>query len=135
MSAVVGMDSGGCENVPRVFASDPHPLLASCYAGARNHHSPHSSGKSPLNDFIPVCMEGSVRQVDPDIHDFCNWLRGAHVARAAHEAFAAMARVSLKAVNNCWDPRSSSRWSPPSNPMSFHDPIPPTPQADCAASS
>ena len=84
------MNSGCCEDLPGVFASDPHPLLASCYARARNYHGPHTSGKSPLNDSIPVCVEGAVRQVDPDIYDFCNWLRGAHVARAAQEAFAAI---------------------------------------------
>jgi len=84
------MDSGGCKNSPWIFTSDPHCLFASCYAGARNHHGPHSSGKGPLNDSIPVCMEGAMRQVDSDIDDFCNWFRRAHVARAAQEAFAAI---------------------------------------------
>ena len=66
----------------------PSPLPATLVPVITN--GPHSSGKSPLNDLIPVCVEGSVRQVDSDIDDFCNWFRGAHVARAAQEAFAAI---------------------------------------------
>src|SRR5947209_7773223 len=69
------------------------------------------------------------------LYDFCNWFRGAQLAREAQEAFAAIWMVSFRTANNCWETRSYSAWSAPSKPRSFQEPIPPNTQADCAASS
>lgn len=67
--AVMGMNPGGCEKLPGIFAGDLHPFLASPHTGAGDDHPPYPSSKSSFNNLLSIRSERAVRQIHPDINN------------------------------------------------------------------
>ena len=55
--AVMGMNPNGCEKLPRIFTSDPHPFQASHHTRAGDDHPPHPGSKSAFNDLLSIRSE------------------------------------------------------------------------------
>ncbi len=134
VSAVMGMNPGGCEKLPGIFAAirtpSWHPtalvpvmtILRTPAAKARSMTCFRSTRNERCVRFTPISIMSCDASIPVDY------------GCTAQEALAAAWIVSFNAANNCSDTRSYSSWSTPSNPISFHDPMPPNTQADWQAS-
>jgi hypothetical protein len=72
----MGMNPSGCEKLPGIFTSDPHPFLASDHTRAGDDHPPHPGNKSAFNDLLSIRSERAVRQIYTDINDVVRFVHG-----------------------------------------------------------